>query len=466
MSHKEDLALMAHLMRRVGFGANREELEQLVAQGYEATVDQLIEPPADHSAGNTALLLRYVPNSLLPGGMTPPAQMNWMFHMITTQRPLEEKMALFWHHVFATANSKLDGADQLLEQIVLFRKHGMGNYRDILMEVSKDPTMLFWLDNNENHRYAVNENWGRELLELFSMGVGNYTEVDVRECSRAFTGWTMAPRFPRQPYWRFPWTFEYRPEDHDDGEKTFLGHTGNLNGEDIINIILEQPATARFICRHLYNFFVADDVQVPAWTIDPHPDEDALETMIDSFVDSGFEMKAVLRTMFNSEFFKHARFAKIKSPAEVVAGTLKLAKSNMFPGPDLPDIGPQATYMGQDLLNPPSVEGWQTGREWINSGSLLARINFTADLMTDTSLPGVKDIINHMKESNVSTPQELLDACLEHMGFLELSEETRGYLTDHTGSGGDLDWSNPEAAGTRIGETMAMIGATTEYQFG
>ena len=292
MSHKEDLALMAHLMRRVGFGANREELEQLVAQGYEATVDQLIEPPSDRSAGNTALLLRYVPNSLLPGGMTPPAQMNWMFHMITTQRPLEEKMALFWHHVFATANSKLDGADQLLEQIVLFRKHGMGNYRDILLEVSKNPTMLFWLDNNENHRNAVNENWGRELLELFSMGVGNYTEVDVRECSRAFTGWTMAPRFPRQPYWRFPWVFEYRPEDHDNGEKTFLGHTGNLNGEDIINIILEEPATARFICRHLYNFFVADDVQVPAWTIDPHPDEDALEAMIDSFVDSGFEMKA------------------------------------------------------------------------------------------------------------------------------------------------------------------------------
>ena len=161
--------------------------------------------------------------------------------------------------------------------------------------------------------------------------------------------------------------------------------------------------------------------------------------MIDSFVDSGFEMKAVLRTM---------------------------TKSSTFPSPDMPDIGPQATYMGQDLLNPPSVEGWQTGREWINSGSLLARINFTADYMTDTSLPGVKDIINHMKGSDVTTPDELLDACLEHMGFVELSEETRGYLAEHARSGGDLDWKDPEAAGVRIGETMAMIGATTEYQFG
>jgi uncharacterized protein (DUF1800 family) len=437
-----------------------------VAQGYEATVEELVDPADDRPAGNTALLLRYLPNVLLPGGMTPPAQANWMFHMITTQRPLEEKMSLFWHHVFATANSKLDGADQLLEQIVLFRKIGLGNYRDILLEVARNPTMIYWLDNNENHRDAVNENWGRELLELFSMGVGNYTEVDVRESSRAFTGWTVAPRFPRQPYWRFPWTFEYRPEDHDDGEKTFLGRTGNFSGEDIINIIVEEPATARFICRHLYNFFVADDLQVPAWTIEAHPDEAALEMMIDSFVGSGFEMKAVLRTMFTSEFFKNARYAKIKSPAEVVAGTLRLTKSSTFPSPDMPDIGPQATYMGQDLLNPPSVEGWQTGREWINSGSLLARINFTADYMTDTSLPGVKDIINHMKGSDVTTPDELLDACLEHMGFVELSEETRGYLAEHARSGGDLDWQDPEAAGVRIGETMAMIGATTEYQFG
>jgi len=137
--------------------------------------------------------------------------------------------------------------------------------------------MIFWLDNHENHRDAVNENWGRELLELFSMGVSNYTEVDVRECSRAFTGWTISPKIPRLPYGRFPWRFEYKEEDHDDGEKVFLGEQGDLNGEDIIDIVVEQPATARFICRHLYNFFVADEVQVPAWTIEPARDEEALD---------------------------------------------------------------------------------------------------------------------------------------------------------------------------------------------
>ena len=466
MAHKEDLALLAHLMRRAGFGATRDELERHAALGYEATVEELIDPPPDQPAGKTALLLRYFPLMLLPGGLTYPGQANYMYHMITTQRHLEEKMALFWHHVLATANSKLDGADQLLEQIVLFREHGMGNYRNLLLEVARDPTMIFWLDNQENHEYAVNENWGRELLELFSMGVGNYTELDVREASRAFTGWTIEPRLPRYPYWRFPWKFEYRPEDHDDGEKTFLGRVGNFNGEDIIDIILEEPATARFICRHLYNFFVADDVQVPAWTITPAPDEAALETMIKVFVDSGYEFKPVLRTIFNSDFFKKARFSKIKSPAEVVAGTLRLVGAHQVPGPELQEVGRQPGYMGQSLLDPPSVEGWYTGKEWINSGSLLARINFVADRVADTDLPGVKNIIGHMKAAGVRSPKELVEAASEHMGFMDLEKETWQQLVDYATAEGDLDWSDEAAAGKRIGEMLALVGATTEYQYG
>ena len=467
MSHKDDLALMAHLMRRAGFGATREELEHYVAKGYDATVEELINPPDDMPAGNVLLLLRYYPDWLLTGGTPTRAQSYWMYNMITTQRPLEEKMALFWHHVFATGAAKLDNTHQMLEQLVMFRKHGMGNYRDMLMELSQNPAMIYWLDNNENHRDAVNENWGRELLELFSMGVSNYTEVDVREASRAFTGWTIQPKLPKGLLGNFPWRFEYLAEDHDDGEKTFLGHTGNWNGEDIIDIIVKEPATSRFICRHLYNFFVADEVQVPAWTIEPARDEEALGMMIDSFEQSGYEIKAVLRSIFNSDFFKNARYAKIKSPAEVVASTLKLVDTyREGPDPTLPDIGIQTTYMGQALLDPPSVEGWDTGQGWINSGSLLARINFVADRVANTSLPGVKGIIDQIKGDGVSTPEELLEASLEHMGFLELGEETRQQLMDHAKTEGNLDWSDEAAAGTRIGEMLALLGATTEYQFG
>jgi len=466
MANKEDLAQMAHLMRRAGFGATHEELEQYVAKGYDATVEELINPPDNMPAGDMIGLLRYMPNCLLPGGVPQPGQYNWMYNMITTKRPLEEKVALFWHQVFATGNSKVDNCDQMLEQLVMFRKYGMGNYQEMLVELSKNPAMLYWLDNNENHRDAVNENWGRELLELFSLGVSNYTEVDVREASRAFTGWTIAPKLPRQPFGRFPWAFEYLGEDHDDGEKTFLGHTGNLNGEDIIDIIVKEPATARFICRHLYSFFVADEVQVPAWTIQDARDEDALEMMINAFEESGYEIKAVLRTMFNSDFFKNARYSKIKSPAEVVASTLKMVGSYQRPEPTIPDIGPEATYMGQSLLDPPSVEGWYTGQEWINSGSLLARINFVADRVANTSLPGIQTIIDRIKGDGVSTPEELVEASLEHMGFLEVGEETMSQLLDHAKGEGAMNWSDEAASGTRVGEMLALVGATTEYQFG
>ena len=466
MSNKQVRAELAHLIRRAGFGATRGELDRYEAMGYEAAVEELINPPDDMPAGEMALLLRYMPGCLLPGGVPLPGQYNWMYNMITTQRPLEEKMALFWHHVFATGNSKVDNCDQMLEQLVMFRRYGTGNYREMLVQLSKNPAMIFWLDNNENHRDAVNENWGRELLELFSMGVSNYTEVDVREASRAFTGWTIMPKLPRQPFGRFPWAFEYLAEDHDEGEKTFLGYTGNFNGEDIIDIIVKEPATSRFICRHLYNFFVADEVQVPAWTIEPARDEEALDAMMTAFEESGYEMKAVLRLMFNSEWFKNARYSKIKSPAEVVASTLRLVGTYRTPEPSIPDIGPQPGYMGQSLLDPPSVEGWYTGSEWINSGSLLARINFVADRVADPSLPGVKSIVNDMKAAGVNTPEDLLEASLEHMGYLEIGDETRQQLMDHAKAEGNMDWSDEEAAGTRVGEMLALVGATTEFQFG
>src|SRR5919205_1432585 len=307
MAYQDDIALMAHLMRRAGFGAGRDELEARVAKGYEATVEELLHPETQEPV-DAYTLLRYQPASLLPGGQPPMGNVNWMYYLVNTKRPLEEKMALFWHHVFATGNAKVDNYDQLLEQIKLFRDKGMGNYRDMLVEIAKNPTMIFWLDNNENHGTAVNENWGRELLELFSMGVGNYTETDVRECSRAFTGWTILPKLPRGPIGRHDWFFEYREEDHDDGDKTFLGVTGNLNGDDIIRIICEQPATPRFVARHLYNFFVADEAQVPAWSVTPPRDPAAIDLLSTTLVQSNYDIRSTLRVLFNSDFFKEARF--------------------------------------------------------------------------------------------------------------------------------------------------------------
>ena len=464
----KDIALMAHLMRRTGFGETREELEERVAEGYEATVEGLVHPD-DIPPVDEHILFRYEPGAWDPGMVPPMGNYNWMYYILNTERPLEEKMALFWHQVFATGNNKVDNYDQILIQIAMFRLHGMGNFRDLLLEVARNPAMIFWLDNNENHMYSVNENWGRELLELFSMGVGNYTEEDVREASRAFTGWSIGAKIPRVPYSGHDWSFEYKPEDHDGGEKSFLGHTGHLNGEDIVDIIVQQPACARFIARHLYNFFVADEPQVPSWSIESPSDPEAIDTLAAAFIESNYEMRPVLQILFNSDFFKKGRFTRVKSPAEVVAGTLKLVGSYDFPNPMLGELCMEPGNMGQDLLNPPSVEGWHTGQEWINSGSLMSRVNFVADLVGDTSLPGVQSMISRLRGQGELSPEGLVDGCLDLLGPLEVESKTRQHLISQAEEGGVLQWDSEDGKGPsaqRVAQMLQLIVATREYQFG
>ena len=464
---ENDIALMAHLMRRAGFGAPREELEKRAAKGYEATVEELLQP--EEQAPVTRFeMMRYHPWTWRPGTLPGMGAAEWLHDMINTPRPLEEKMALFWHHVFAVGVSKVDHYDEIMDMVFMFREKGMGDYRDLLSAIARDPAMIYWLDNCENHADAVNENWGRELLELFSMGVGSYTEVDVRECSRAFTGWTIIPKLPRFPIGRYDWEFEYRPDDHDEGEKTFLGETGNFNGDDIINIVCQQPATAEFIARHLYNFFVADEAQVPAWAVTPPMDPQAIELLSSTFVESNYDLRSVLRVLFNSDFFKNAQFAKIKSPAEVVVGTLRLVGGSEFPAPGIGDLSRQPSYMGQDLMNPPSVEGWHTGAEWINSGSLARRINFTADLVGDVNRPGTQAIVNRLRTLGNISPNQLVDSCLDLMGPLEVTPESRQELIDFAEEEGQVAWDTErdvESSIQKVGEMLQLIVALREYQY-
>jgi hypothetical protein len=465
MAH-EDIALMAHLMRRAGFGASREELEARAATGYEATVEELLNPqaePVDRYA-----FLRYHPGFWKPITSPGMGSAAWFHTLLNTQRPLEEKMVLFWHQVFATGQSKVDHWHELIAQADMFRERGMGNYRDLLVELAKNPAMIYWLDNCDNHARAVNENWGRELLELFSMGVGNYSETDVREASRAFTGWTVALAPPRGYYNRWDWEFEYIEEDHDDSEKTFLGHTGRFNGEDIIDIVCQQPATAQFLARHLYNFFVADEVQVPAWQVTPPRDPEAIETLAQTFIASQYDIRSVLRVLFLSDFFKNARFARIKSPAEVVVGILRLAGGAEFPAPGIGNLAKQPSYMGQDLLNPPSVEGWHTGSEWINSGTLMKRINFAADVLGDIDRPGIRAMIERLESQGDLSPEAFVDSCLDLIGPLQVRSETRQQLVNHASEEGILSWGTAqeaETSSTRVGEMLQLIASLREFQY-
>ena len=235
------------------------------------------------------------------------------------------------------------------------------------MQLSRHPTMVYYLDNTDNHKDSINENFGRELLELFSLGVGmdghlNYTEDDVKAASRAFTGWNLAPVLPLFPYGQDLYQFRFDPGDHDHSEKTFLGETGPWNGEDIVEMVVRQPATARFIARHLYNFFVADEPQVPSWKDTTPLDMEAIGTLENAFTENNYEIRPVMRTLLNSNFFKNARYTKVKSPAEVVVGTMRLVKDHTDVKPGLLGITRETTYMGQDLLNPALCGGLAHGQ--------------------------------------------------------------------------------------------------------
>ncbi len=467
MADKE-IALMAHLMRRAGFGATFEELEARAAKGYEATVDELLDPEGQPELEKD-LMMRYQPQWVSQAGLEG-QQEEWTYRMINTKRPLEEKIALFWHQIFVTGHAKCEYPKQQTIEFDMFRRDGLGKFDNLLQGLAKDPAMMFYLDNCMSHKDAINENWGRELLELFSMGVGmdgqvNYTEDDVKECARAFTGWTVTNSIPRYPYGKYEAKFIYDSNDHDFGEKTFLGETGDWNGEDIINIVAKQAGTARFISRHLYNFFVSDEPQVPAWQNTPPGDPATIKSLEDEYFRTNYDIRSMLRVLFKSDAFKNSRFTKVKSPTETVVGTMRLVGDFSMPKPGMNAMSLNIRYMGQDLMNPPTVEGWHTGREWIDSGTLVERINFTADAVGNTSHPGIQSIIQRLvAQGPTITAEQLVDGCLDMLGAYVLADVTRNELLALAKADGDLRTGTPEFE-TRVGQMLQSIVATTEYLF-
>jgi len=466
-----ETALMAHLLRRAGFGANRTELEQYLAMGYEGAVEALLHPSDPNNMPDDLIRRYHVEQSELRDLAGSAAY--WMYRMISTSCPMEEKTALFWHGLFATGYAKLNQARSLLNQVDMFRHSGLGSYEDLLVELSKDPAMIVWLDNNENHGTAINENFGRELLELFSMGIGNYSEEDIKECSRAFTGWTlgnaeyMAIRAAKDsiwPYGRIAWHFDYREEDHDDGEKTFLGETGRFNGEDIIRIIVKQESTARFVATRLFQFFAADVISEAG--------EKAVQAMMEAYFSSGYQIREMMRTLFLSDYFKseEARFARVKGPVEMVVGAIRMAGSYQNPALGIEKVSNTMLYMGQGLLQPPTVEGWHEGSEWIDSGALVERVNFAAKELSDVSSPGVRSIIDRLAATanqGVLDPSDLADGCLDLLGPIQVSDETRSVLVEYASRNGDLDLSSHQPGDEseqRVGNMLRLVAATREYQ--
>ncbi len=283
----------------------------------------------------------------------------WANRMLQTTHPVEQKMALLWHGHFATHENKVRDYRKMLQQIDLFERGATGNLRDLTIQVAQTPAMLYFLDAQYNVKGAPNENFAREVMELFTMGVGNYSEKDVRECARAFTGWYFDNL-----------TFKIDPQKHDAAEKTFLGRTGNFDGVDVIKIIFEQPVTAEFLAAKIYRFLVRDELSPEL--------RKKLGTLLR---DQHYEVKPLLTTIFSSkDFYSAASYGgHIKGPVEHLVAMLRHLGVEAVPG--VPDFNQATISMGQHLLNPPSVAGWAGGKSWITPNLLIARGNVARDVL-------------------------------------------------------------------------------------
>lgn len=283
----------------------------------------------------------------------------WANRMLTTKRPLEEKMALFWHGHFATSEDKVRDYRKMLKQVQLFQAKGLGDFRDLLVSVAKDPAMLAFLDAGVNVKGAPNENFAREIMELFTMGPGNYQETDIREGARAFTGWNFKGT-----------EFVVNDAQHDATEKSFLGQRGNFDGVQVIDIILKQPVTAEFVAAKMYRFFVREDLS-----------PELRKKLGEVLRSNNYAVAPLLKTIFMSRDFyaPSSCGTHIKSPVELVVSTYKKLGQGSIPG--VPDFHDTTSDLGQSLFWPPTVAGWAQGRSWITPGLLIERGNFARDVV-------------------------------------------------------------------------------------
>ena len=426
---------ISHLMRRIGFGGSKEEIDQLTNKSYDDAVDFLMDN-SDENPVPKDLLRRYQID-LSDVRSVNSSGAFWMYRLAHSKFPFDDKVALFWHRVFATGQNKLIQGKVMTTQIDMFKKHGLGSFDNLLIELSKDPAMIMWLDNQDNHKDNINENYGREILELFSMGVGNYSEEDIKECSRAFTGWTvenmpyMAIKMRNntaRPFGYVAWQFKFDQNDHDFGEKEFLGEKGNFNGEDIVKIICKQKATAKYLARHIYHFFVKDELPVPQWPHEEPVAPDAVNFIMDSYFKNNYNIKETLRDLFKSKYFRNENiyYKRIKSPAELVVNSVRLSGGFEIPSEEVYKATISSGLMGQPLLNPTSVEGWQGGEEWINTGSVIERINFCSDVLGDSKKVLVRKILKRNPQK-----EDLLRISCEELGYFELHESTEKELISY-----------------------------------
>jgi uncharacterized protein (DUF1800 family) len=475
---------IAHLVRRAGFGYSPAEEDILNQMSVPALIDTLVDfeqlpDMVDDNIGTPGFLGVTTRGAFRPNERISDARQRVLFRMVHTQRPLQEKMALFWHNHFATGFSKIagqlgpDGASRALGaklsedpnglrgQYELFREYGLGNFRDLLIQVSQDPAMVAWLDGDTNFKVNPQENYARELMELFTMGVEFYTESDVSEGARVFTGWNLANN--RTDDTRYA-TFLYRAAQHDTESKTFSfsiyqdgwktiaarsAASGMQDGLDLINAVAAHPETGPRLARKLYAFFVSEFSSPP---------EALVEQLAGVYYASGYDMRSVVRTLLSSAEFQDSAhyYARYSWPVEFV---VRLIKSVGWTGYTAAGAIAPLANMGQSLFEPPDVSGWRLGTDWFSTGTLLARMNFASALAVNQQFN-----LGAAATPQAATPGALIAYMTERLAPAPYDSQVQGDLRDYVNAGGVWTGSATQVRAKAAG-LAHLIGGSSEYQF-
>ena len=469
-------ASVEHLLRRAGFGASVEDINAYQKLGLSASVDRLLEfqdipDDVDQFIGQPGYVAVTAVGGFLPAQNIAHARQRWLFRMVHSQRPLQEKMTLFWHNHFATAYSKIAGTFGATEgarymaakpgedpnavkgQIEVLRDFALGNFRDLLIEMAKDVAMLVWLDGRLNVRLRPQENFARELMELFTMGVGTFAESDVYAAARVFTGWNLAR--PDNVYYRF----NYVPGQHDtaakeftfpiypDGGKTIAARSadnGMQDGLDLITAVARHPATGPRLATKLYRYFVSE--------VDA-PDERLINDMTRLFYYNNFEIKPMVRHLMRSpQFFApSARYARYSWPVEFVVRAIKEVG---WAGFSVNDTLTPLSNMGQQLFEPPDVNGWDLGAGWFSSGAMVARMNFAATLATNQRF-NLRDRLR----GQAATPEELLALLSDRLTPSPFTTDQQNALVDYIRAGITYSGSDAQLVTKASGLAHLIVGS-------
>ncbi len=449
-----DLKKVGHLYRRAAFGATMTELEEGLRHGPDRTIDLLLQgkPDRDNVLPLTAEMLP----SVRQGNNGQQATAWWLYRMLYTPHPLREKLALFWHNHFATSNRKVNNAGYMLGQYELMRRHAQGSFRNLLRDMSTDPAMMVWLDTNQSQRDQPNENYARELMELFSLGMNNYrqpqqrsyTEQDIRQAARAFTGWRLENGRP-----------VFRDNQHDNGDKNVLGQTGRWRADDIVRICLEQDSAPYFVAAKLFKFLVSE-------TIPATPE--LLEPLARRFRESDYNFGEMLETVLRSNLFfaPQAYRARVKPPVDFSLEIVRGLEGRM----GTTALVTVLEGLGQRPFYPPSVAGWEGGRAWLNGQTLLFRHNLALGLTStvDDRFGRRTDPARLARDRNLSSDGEIVDFFLRLFLQGDVAPASRERLLDYARQAHNnrvpVYWTDRDAADQRVRAICHLVLTLPEFQ--